>query len=85
MILNLCLKRLSVSEEVSGKLIVNFLIFKVIFCNIDNFYEKVFVFIVWDRVESLFKVFVFMCESKVKVWEFFKVFFLVFMINYESY
>lgn len=85
MILMLCFKSFSVSEEVCGKLVVNFFIFKIMFCNIDSVYEKVFVFVVWDRLESVFKVFVFMCENKVKVREFFKVFLLVFMINYESY
>ena len=85
MILNLCSKRLSVSEEASGKLIANFPISKVTFCNIDNFHEKAFVFIARDRAESPFKAFVFTCESKAKARELFKALSLAFTINYESY
>lgn len=85
MILNVCSKSLSVSEEASGKLVANFAISKVTFCNIDNFHEKAFVFIARDKAESPFKAFVFTCESKAKARELFKALSLAFMINYESY
>lgn len=85
MILTLCSKSISVSEEACGKLIANFPISKVTFCNIDTFYEKAFVFIARDRPESPFKAFVFTCESKAKARELFKALSLAFMINYESY
>lgn len=85
MILILCFSNVSFSDEVCGKFVVSFLICKIIFCNIDNFYDKVFVFVVWDKFGNFFKVFVFICESKGKVREVFKVFLLVFIINYESY
>ena len=85
MILTLCSKSLSVSEEACGKLVANFPISKITFCNIDSFYEKAFVFVARDRPESAFKAFVFTCENKTKARELFKALSLAFMINYESY
>ena len=85
MILTLCSKSLSVSEEACGKLVANFPISKITFCNIDSFYEKAFVFVARDRPESAFKAFVFTCENKAKARELFKALSLAFMINYESY
>lgn len=85
MILTLCSKSLSVSEEACGKLVANFPISKITFCNIDSFHEKAFVFVARDRPESAFKAFVFACESKAKARELFKALSLAFMINYESY
>ena len=85
MILTLCSKSLSVSEEACGKLVANFPISKITFCNIDSSYEKAFVFVARDRPESAFKAFVFTCESKAKARELFKALSLAFMINYESY
>lgn len=85
MILTLCSKSLSVSEEACGKLVANFPISKVTFCNIDAFYEKAFVFVARDRADSVFKAFVFTCESKAKAREVFKALSLAFMINYESH
>jgi len=85
MILTLCSKSLSVSEEACGKLVANFPISKITFCNIDSFYEKAFVFVARDRPESSFKAFVFTCENKAKARELFKALSLAFIINYESY
>lgn len=85
MILTLCSKSLSVSEEACGKLVANFPISKITFCNIDSFYEKAFVFVARDRPESAFKAFVFTCENKAKARELFKALSLAFIINYESY
>lgn len=85
MVLKLCSKSLSVSEEACGKLVANFPISKITFCNIDSFFDKAFVFIARDKPESQFKAFVFTCESKVKTRELFKALSLAFMINYESY
>lgn len=85
MVLTLCSKSLSVSEEACGKLVANFPISKITFCNIDTFYDKAFVFIARDRAENQFKAFVFTCESKVKARELFKALSLAFMVNYESY
>lgn len=85
MVLTLCSKSLSVSEEACGKLVANFPISKITFCNIDSFYEKAFVFVARDRPESAFKAFVFTCENKAKARELFKALSLAFMINYESY
>jgi len=85
MILTLCSKSLSVSEEACGKLVANFPISKITFCNIDSFHEKAFVFVARDRPESAFKAFVFTCENKTKARELFKALSLAFMINYESY
>ena len=85
MILTLCSKSLSVSEGACGKLVANFPISKITFCNIDSSYEKAFVFVARDRPESAFKAFVFTCESKAKARELFKALSLAFMINYESY
>ncbi|KAJ7374157.1 hypothetical protein OS493_009498 [Desmophyllum pertusum] len=62
-----------------------FPISKVTFCNIDAFYEKAFVFVARDRADSVFKAFVFTCESKTKAREVFKALSLAFMINYESH
>lgn len=85
MVLTLCSKSLSVSEEACGKLVANFPISKITFCNIDTFYDKAFVFIARDKPESQFKAFVFTCESKAKSRELYKALSLAFMINYESY
>ena len=57
----------------------------ITFCNIDNFYEKAFVFVARDKPENSFKAFVFACESKAKAREAFKALSLAFIINYECY
>ena len=85
MIMTICSKSLSVSEEGSGKLVAHFPIAKITFCNIDGFYEKAFVFIARDKAESPFKAFIFSCESKAKAREAFKALSLAFTINFESY
>ena len=85
MILTLCSKSLSVSDEACGKLVASFPIAKITFCNIDNFYDKAFVFVARDKSENPFKAFVFTCESKAKAREAFKALSLAFIINYECY
>ena len=84
MVMTLCSKSLSVSEESSGRLVANFPIAKISFCNVDTNYEKAFVFVARDSKEKPFKVFVFLCESKTKARDAFKALSLAFTINYES-
>ena len=85
LILTLCSKNLSVTDEACGKLIASFPISKITFCNLDKFYEKAFVFVARDKPENPFKAFVFTCESKTKAREAFKALSLAFIINYECY
>ena len=85
MVLTICSKNLTVSDEACGKLVASFPISKITFCNIDNFYEKAFVFVARDKPENPFKAFVFTCESKTKAKEAFKALSLAFIINYEYY
>ena len=85
MVLTLCSKNVTVSDEARGKLVASFPISKITFCNIDIFYEKAFVFVARDKPENPFKAFVFTCESKTKAKEAFKALSLAFIINYECY
>jgi len=85
MIMTLCSKNVCVSDESCGKLVASFPISKITFCNIDNFYEKAFVFVARDKPENPFKAFLFTCESKAKAREAFKALSLAFIINYECY
>lgn len=85
MLLTLCSKSVSVSDDSCGKLVASFPISKITFCNIDNFYEKAFVFVARDKPENPFKAFLFTCESKAKAREAFKALSLAFIINYECY
>ena len=85
LIVTVCSKNLTVSDEACGKLVASFPISKITFCNIDNFYEKAFVFVARDKPENPFKAFVFTCESKTKAKEAFKALSLAFIINYEYY
>ena len=83
LIVAVCSKNLSVSDE--GKLVASFPISKITFCNIDNIYERAFVFVARDKPENPFKAFVFTCESKTKAIEAYKALSLAFIINYECY
>ena len=83
LIVTVCSTNLSVSDE--GKLVASFPISKITFCNIDNNYERAFVFVARNKPENPFKAFVFTCESKPKAIEAYKALSLAFIINYECY
>jgi len=66
MIMTICSNNVSVNDESCNKLVASFPISMITFCNIDDFYEKTFVFVAHDKPENTFKAFVFTCESKAK-------------------
>ncbi|XP_001629409.2 low density lipoprotein receptor adapter protein 1 [Nematostella vectensis] len=84
MIMTVSYQTLSV-KTYEGKLVASFPISKVTFCNVDSKYEKAFVFVARDDPDSPFKAYVFMCETKAKAMELFKLVSLAFSVNYELY
>ena len=82
--MTLCSKGVSVSDEGSGKLVANFPIDKITYCNVDPKRDRAFVFVARQHKDAPFKAFVFQCESKTKAREAFQALTQAFMINFEA-
>ena len=84
MVMTVCSTSVSLCDESTGKLVANFPISLITYCNTDKSRERAFVFVARHRKENPFKAFVFQCETKQKAQELFKALSLGFTINYEN-